>query len=376
MTSESSGTRRGNSEGTFHTLPSGRIQYRVRVAGQRIAAYGRTRAEAKASAAEKVRNLGSHREPITVKALAEQYAAEGHESHGIAATTLDARISQLTTKVVPVIGSKRVDAVTKRMAADLVQGLPGSNATRTAAYKAAVALFDYAEARGIIGANVFRQVKRPAQGRTSSREMTTAQARAILKAAKGSRHEVAAWLMIGCGLRRGEVVALRWEDVDLEGATLTVTGNATRTSAGLVRGEPKSQRGRRTAPLSPEVVAALRAHRKRQAGEQLRAGEAWQPNDLVLATEVGGMIEPRNLSRSWAAWATTAGMTDTGTHLGRHYAATALLSSGAASVADVAAMMGHDPVVLLRTYASAAVKGQRAAADALGAALGTSSSES
>lgn len=363
-------TRRGNAEGSYYTRPDGRVQFRVRVDGQRVTGYGRNKSEAKAASMEKVRTLGNRREPVTVKVLAEQYAAEGHEAHGIAATTFDARVSQLSTKIVPVMGAKRVDAITKRMAADLVQSLPGSSATRTAAYKAAVALFDYAEGRGLIGANVFREVKRPAQGRAATRQMTTDEARAILKNAKGSRHEVAAWLMIGCGLRRGEVVALRWADVDLDGATLTVTGSVTRTSAGLLRGEPKTQRGRRTAPLSPEVVTALRAHRKRQAGEKLRAGEEWQPSDLVLATEFGGMVEPRNLSRAWANWAKASGMTDTGTHLGRHFAATALLSSGAASVADVAAMMGHDPVVLLRTYASAAVKGQRTAAEALGSTLG------
>lgn len=368
-------SRRGNAEGSYYTRPDGRVQFRVRVDGQRVTGYGRNKSEAKAAAMEKVRTLGSRREPVTVKVLAEQYAAEGHEAHGIAATTLDARVSQLNTKVVPVIGGKRVDAITKRMAADLVQSLPGSSATRTAAYKAAVALFDYAEGRGLIGANVFRQVKRPAQGRAAARQMTTDQARAILTAAKGSRYEVAAWLIIGCGLRRGEVIALRWDDVDLDAATLTVTASATRTSAGLNRGEPKTRRGRRTAPLSPEVVAVLKAHRKRQAVEQLRAGLAWQPTGLVLATEVGGMVEPRNLSRAWATWAKAAGLSDTGTHVGRHYAATALLSSGAASVADVAAMLGHDPVVLLRTYSSAAVKGQRAAADALGSTLGTGTTE-
>ena len=375
MGKEQSNGRRSNAEGTYYTRPDGRVQFRIRVEGQRVTGYGATKSAAKAAAMEKVRVLGSRRQPVTVKVLVDEYEAEGHAALGIAPTTLDARMSQLRTKVVPVIGARRVDAVTKRMAADLIRGLPGSSATRTAAYKAVVAVFDYAESRGLIGANVFRQVKRPPQGKASARQMTTAQARAILTAAKGSRYEAAAWLMVGCGLRRGEVVALRWDDVDLDAGTLTITASATRTSAGLNRGEPKTQRGRRTAPLSSEVVTILRAHRKRQAGEKLRAGLAWQPTGLVLATEVGGMVEPRNLSRAWATWAKAAGLTDTGTHVARHYAATALLSSGAASVADVAAMLGHDPVVLLRTYASAAVQGQRAAAEALGTALGVTTSE-
>lgn len=374
MTTERS-TRRSNSEGSYYTRPDGRVQFRIRVRGQRVTGYGRTKSEAKAAAMEKVRRLGSRPAPDTVALLVDDYAADGHEAHGIAASTLDARLSQLRTKVVPVIGSRRVDAVSEKVAGELVRGLSGSSATRVAAYKAVVALFDYAKGRGLVGVNVFRLIDRPSQGRTASRQMTTAQARAILAKAKGSRYEVAAWLMIGCGMRRGEVIALRWADVDLDAGSLTVTGSVTRTSAGLLRGEPKTRRGRRSAPLSPEVVTALKAQRKRQASERLKAGEAWTESDLVLATEVGGMVEPRNLSRAWATWAKAAGMTDTGTHVGRHYAATALLSSGAASVADVAAMLGHDPVVLLRTYATAAVTGQRAAAEALGSALSMAADE-
>jgi integrase len=90
---------------------------------------------------------------------------------------------------------------------------------------------------------------------------------------------------------------------------------------------------------------------------------------LVLTNGVGGLVEPRTLSRAWEEWAKAAGVEDTGTHLGRHYAATSLLASGAASVADVAALLGHDPAVLLNTYATAVAAGQRAAVDVLGASL-------
>jgi integrase len=89
----------------------------------------------------------------------------------------------------------------------------------------------------------------------------------------------------------------------------------------------------------------------------------------VLTNELGGMAEPRQLSRVWSGWARRAGIKDRGTHVGRHFAATTLLASGRASVADVAQMLGHNPSVLLDTYASAIADGQRAAADVLGSAL-------
>lgn len=155
----------------------------------------------------------------------------------------------------------------------------------------------------------------------------------------------------------------------VDAGRLTVTGNVTRTrSAGLHRGTTKSRRGRRAVPLGPEVVEALREHRKVQAAERLAAA-AWADSDLVITNEAGGLVDPRALSRVFAAWATAAGVEDTGTHLGRHFAATMMLSSGRASVADVAAVLGHDPAVLLTTYAAAVSQGQQAAAGALGAVL-------
>jgi hypothetical protein len=93
----------------------------------------------------------------------------------------------------------------------------------------------------------------------------------------------------------------------------------------------------------------------------------WHEEGLVLTNEVGGLVEPRTLSREWQAWATAAAVKDTGTQLGRHYAATSMLASGAASVADVVAILGHDPAVLLNTYATAVASGQRAAVDVPGA---------
>jgi len=102
---------------------------------------------------------------------------------------------------------------------------------------------------------------------------------------------------------------------------------------------------------------------------QLRAGSAWTESGHVLTNEIGGMGEPRTLSRVWQAWAVKAKVNDTGTHVGRHFATPTLLASGHASVAYVAAMLGHDPSVLLSTYAVAVADGQRAVSSALRAAL-------
>ena len=133
-------------------------------------------------------------------------------------------------------------------------------------------------------------------------------------------------------------------------------GNTILCGAGA--GATKTARGVRPVPVPAFVLDQLRAHRTRQAAERL-ASAYWEDAGLVVTTEIGGMVEPRAVSRAWRAWAKKAGLADTGTHLGRHYAATTLMASGTASLADVGSMLGQDPSVLLTTYANAAAAGQR-----------------
>jgi integrase len=262
-----------------------------------------------------------------------------------------------------------LEKITARHVGDLLDAMTGAASTKRSTYAALVRLLDHAVDRGALSRNVARDVRRPRRAESAERTCTPQEARKILRAAEGHRWEAAAWLSFACGLRRGEVLGLRWREVDLEGGSLLVTGNVTRTkSAGLVRGATKNRRGVRAVPLSPDVVAVLKEHRKAQAKQRL-ASPVWLDEDLVVCNEVGGLVDPRNMSRAYAAWARAAGVKDTGTHLGRHFAATQMLSSGRASVADVAAVLGHDPAVLLNTYAAAVSEGQVAAATALGAVL-------
>ena len=262
----------------------------------------------------------------------------------------------------------RLSNLSRRNVADAIRGVKGSASTQRSTYAALVKVMDYAVAGGVLAVNLCREVPWPRAQESKGRDVPADGARRLLVAATPHRWGIAAWLSFGCGLRRGEALGLRWSDVDLQGGELAVTGNVTRSSAGLSRGAPKTRRGQRRVPVPAAVVEALKAHRKRQKAERL-AALVWVDTDLVLTNEVGGLVEPRALSRAWAGWAKKAGLTDRGTHAGRHYAASTLLSSGAASVADVAAALGHDPAVLLNTYAVAVAAGQRAASDVLGASL-------
>ncbi|MBP0644620.1 tyrosine-type recombinase/integrase, partial [Mycobacterium tuberculosis] len=90
---------------------------------------------------------------------------------------------------------------------------------------------------------------------------------------------------------------------------------------------PKTERSRRTVPLSSAVVGLLRKHKVTQAEERLRAGDQWLDSGLVFTTEFGGPVDPRNLLRVLEVAATQAGVEKVGVHTLRHSAATAWLEA-------------------------------------------------
>jgi integrase len=123
---------------------------------------------------------------------------------------------------------------------------------------------------------------------------------------------------LNTGLRRGEALALRWSDVDLEADVLRVRGTLARVDGALVVTEPKTAKSRRSVPLSATAGRVLREVRTAQAAERLRAGSAWQQTGYVFTTELGTPYEPRNSLRALQSAAAHAGLPDIGLHTLRH----------------------------------------------------------
>lgn len=148
------------------------------------------------------------------------------------------------------------------------------------------------------------KAKRPA--------LTPAQARALLGAVAGHRLEALYALVLLLGLRKGEVLGLRWRDVDFEQATITIAGQVQTVEGRTQRlDRTKTEEGMRALPITPRIVALLRAQWARLQEERRRMGVEWKEHGLVFPSEVGTPISPRNLSTHYYAALARAGLVET-----------------------------------------------------------------
>jgi integrase len=359
---------RAKGEGAYWQRPNGTWRYRILVDKRRIDGTGPTRKEAKANALSKLKRQGTRAEPGTVTDLYERWTSAGPQAAGIRPTTFDQYVSLLRVWVLPTVGNTHVKNLSKSDIATCAATWTGSASSKRSIYAALVKLIDYAVSLDILSTNVVREVPRPAAPTPSHRDVPDDAFVRLIASSEGHRWQIAVWLAFAAGLRRGEILGLQWSDIDEDTLTISQRGNITRSSQGLTQGPPKTRAGIRRIHISGALSEALSQHRIAQAQMQLSA-PVWTDSDFVLTTHLGGPVEPRALSRAWRGWAREARLPDKGIHVGRHYASTHMLASGEASVADVAATMGHDPAVLLHTYAAAVASSQRRATDALGETL-------
>ena len=189
--------------------------------------------------------------------------------------------------------------------------------------------------------------------------------------ATSSTHRLHALFAAGValGLRKGELLALQWDDVDLEFGMVRVRRSVQRLPEGLVFGPPKTARSRRSIPLPAMSVRVLSAHRARQVSEQLARGPAWIDSGLVFTSEVGTVLEPRNLSRVFDQLMGDAGVRRIRFHDLRHTCASLLLAQ-VVPLRVVMDVLGHSQLAITTDlYSHVMPTALRAAADAMDRAL-------
>ncbi|MEW2484103.1 site-specific integrase [Mycobacterium sp. NPDC049093] len=245
-----------------------------------------------------------------------------------------------------------------------------SDATIRQIYTVLRAGLDGAVRDGLLAKNPAAAVKRPGVARKEARHVEAVDVTKLLLCAEGLRYRNVLTLVAGTGVRRGEAVAMRWSDIDLEAQVMAVRGTLGRVNGELIITEPKTDRSRRSVPLSAPLVSMLRAHRADQDAERLAAGDQWQDNNLVFATESGTPVDPRNVLRTVQIAAQKAGMADVGVHTLRHSAAVAWLE-GQVHIKAVADLLGHSSIAVTGDiYGHTSDTTARSAVDALADQLG------
>jgi len=216
-------------------------------------------------------------------------------------TTWEGYENRMRVHVLPVLGSMPLGKIEPDHVRGMLSKVAGKSLSDTTVAMVRDTLgtiLQRAVKDRILPYNPVRSVDAVARSKPRTYVMTADQARALLGAAAGDRFEAVVVLALHAGLRSSELFGLRWEDVDLDTATLTVKRALHQvTGQGLRTSDPKTASSAASIPLTSVAVAALRAHRKRQIEQRLRAGEAWNDTGYVFTTEVGTPVSALNFLR-------------------------------------------------------------------------------
>jgi integrase len=181
---------------------------------------------------------------------------------------------------------------------------------------------------GLVARNVADLVELTPSRSPVQQVWSPAQLRTFLEATKSDRLAAAWRLLAATGLRRGEILGLRWSEVDLDTATVRIEATRVMVNYTVATNRPKTEKGRRTIALDPTTVASLRAWRATQAKERLRVGAGYVNSGLVFTRPDGAGLHPQRFSGWFAQHARRAGLPVIRLHDVRHSYATAGLAAG------------------------------------------------
>lgn len=200
---------------------------------------------------------------------------------------------------------------------------------------------DNAVAWSLVARNVCDVVKPPRLVKKESQSLTMEQAHKLLESVRGQRLELVLTLALVTGMRRGELLALRWSDVDMDARTLRVSRTVDYINGfGYVVNEPKTAAGRRIIMLPTFVVEMLKRYRVEQLEARLKVGSSWEELDLVITDLNGGYFNPRYLAKTFSKLVADAGLPHISFHNLRHSAATLLRSMGV-DIKLIQEILGH-----------------------------------
>ena len=364
--------RRGHNEGSVYERADGRWEAIVSLGdGRRKSYYAKTRAEAarKLTAALRDRDRGlsiMRDERLTV----EQYLTSWLErvAPTIGEGTHMRYTEMLRCHVLPTLGRValtklsplQVETLYATLLSDGGKSGAGLSPTTVRQLHAILhhALKD-ALRKGLILRNITDMVDAPRRARYEAATLSADEAQMLLDSEVARTHRLYALfvLVLYTGMREGEMLALKWRDVDLDQGVVEVRATLSRGRTGIRRGDTKTDAGRRLIPLLAPAVAALHEHRTRQLQERIAAGPVWRDQGLVFTSATGGMLTGYNvLRREWYPLLAGLGLRRIRLHDARHSTATLLTRAGV-HPKIISALLGHSSIkVTMDTYAHASTE--------------------
>jgi integrase len=371
--------KRPNGEGTLYRRSDGRYEAQLSYVDadgktRRQSFYGKTQAEARAKMREAKTRTDAGApvkdSKVTLDSYAEQWITSTLAASSRKPSTKELYRTLTRKHIIPgILGGRQLDRIKPSDVERFVLALQDhlSPSTTRQIYTILRAILDAAVRDGLVAINVAAKVSRPGVPRKEAQSLTPAQLDELLAVRdEEDRFGVLFRFLARTGMRRGEALALRWHEVDLDAGSLRVSRTLGRVDGKLQVSEPKTEKSRRSVPLTAPVVAMLRDHRQRQLAERLAAGSAWQDQDLVFSTELGHPLDPRNALRTFTSTVRKAGLPASVTlHTLRHSVASTMLARGA-PIKTVSHLLGHSSIAITGdVYGHVTTEDTRAALDLL-----------
>ncbi|MCZ4507290.1 tyrosine-type recombinase/integrase [Streptomyces sp. ActVer] len=396
---------RANGDGTVYQRKDGRWEAAGYVLApgntrKRVRVYGATRKEALAKLTEKIaasnRGLPVAAADSTVSAYLAHWL-DGVAVHHLRENTHNRYAAAIRLHLNPGLGAKKLARLTTRDVRTFLDGLRTtcqccaqkrdsvrrsccaigqccekrlSPLTVTYVHSVLKSALEHAIREDELPRNVARNVKTATPRPRRFQPLTAAEARQLLQAANNDRLHALYELALRTGLRKGELLGLHWEDLDLDGGTATIHRSLQRTrTQGLTVLHTKTLASERRIALPTECISCLKIHKEQQQEERQAAGTGWTDNGLVFTTPNGKPLDPTNATRRFRRLLHNAGLRTIRFHDLRHSTATLLLEQGVDLVV-IKELLGHAHIgVTAGVYAHVRLRLQRQAINTLGSIL-------
>lgn len=367
---------RANGEGSIYKRADGQWVAALKLpTGQRKTLYGRTRA----LATKKLDDMKSQlSQGLTLQTDERRTVGEflgtwfEQAAPNLRPSTIRTYKSLMSSHIVPVLGGRRltrldVQELEHYFAGRLAAGLsPKSIALVKGILSRAL---NDAVRWGYLARNPVQYAEAPRVPQRNETALTVIDARAIIQCFDGDFLGPLVAVALGSGLRQGELLALRWQDVDLKNQVVAINATLQIEAGAYIRMDPKTERSRRTVPLAGFAVEALRQQQENQGALRLLKGDRWRNElDLVFTTKFGRPLSGTVVTSTFQSKLAAAGLRRLRFHELRHGYATLLLTQGV-DMRVIMELLGHSRLSTSVIYTHVVSDLQTDAVDRLGTAL-------